>query len=408
MYRWLVRGLAAVTLLFSSWSTLRIADLAIFDLAAPVTLGAALLCRRTGSSAAAPGSLKLPLIGIGLLLLGGYLALTTCPDTEEHIQKVTVLVLAFTAMAGLGWVFADRGIFRVTEILALLCLSGSISSGVAILQGRLGMFVGLMPAKVEAWGRMSGLTQHPLEAGSVAAFAAALALGLMIYKKGWTRPLFVLLAALNIYSMEYSASLTAVFAFCAAVVAVAIFYRAWLFLSVLAIFSITLGGGLAASSSLPGPLASRLQTIFELGGNYTTVQTRERQLRQTIEQIDGGTLLLGNGYSMANLPDGKEIHNGFLGALFHFGLLGLASQCVFIWYFLNGLLSNASRELRAVLLGCAVVFLLEYSTGPALARRTVWVPMFLIAAYVGSAAATRSNVRVAGAVTPLTPVEPHA
>src|SRR6266852_1550499 len=118
MYRWLVRGLAAVTLLFSSWSALRIADLAIFDLAAPLTLGAALLCRRTDTSAAVPGSLKLPLIGVGLLLLGGYVALTTCSDTEEHIQKVTVLVLAFTAMATLGWVFADRGIFSVTEILS--------------------------------------------------------------------------------------------------------------------------------------------------------------------------------------------------------------------------------------------------------------------------------------------------
>src|SRR5579871_6544212 len=112
MYRWLVRGLAAVTLLFSSWSTLRVADFAIFDLAAPLALGAALLCKRgDGPSTAAPGSLRLPLIGIGLLLLGGYLALATAPDAEEHIQKLTVLVLAFTAMGGLGWVLADRGIF---------------------------------------------------------------------------------------------------------------------------------------------------------------------------------------------------------------------------------------------------------------------------------------------------------
>jgi O-antigen ligase len=407
MYRWLVRGLAAVTLLFSSWSALRIADLAIFDLAAPLTLGAALLCRRTDTSAAVPGSLKLPLIGVGLLLLGGYVALTTCSDTEEHIQKVTVLVLAFTAMATLGWVFADRGIFSVTEILSLLCLSGSIGSGIAILQGRLGMFVGLMPAKVEAWGRMSGLTQHPLEAGSVAAFSAVIALGLVIYKRGWMR-LFILLAALNVYSMEYSASLTAVFAFCAAVVAIAIFFRAWLFLGVMATLTITLGGGLAVSSSLPGPLASRLETILALGGNYTTVQTRERQLRQTIEQIDGSTIFLGNGYNMAKLPDGKEIHNGFLAAMFHFGILGLASQCVFIWYFLRGLLSNASRELRGILLGCAVVFLLEYSTGPALARRTVWVPMFLIAAYIGSATSSRSRVPVGQTAAPFAPVEPYA
>ena len=407
MYRWLVRGLAAVTLLFSSWSALRVADLAIFDLAAPVTLGAALLCKRTDTSAAAPGSLKLPFIGIGLLLLGGYLALTTCTDTVEHIKKVGVLVLAFSAMAGLGWVFAARGIFSVAEVLALLCLSGSIGSGVAILQGRLGMFMSVMPAKVEAWGRMSGLTQHPLEAGSVAALAAAIALGLAIYKKGWMR-LVILLAVLNVYSMEYSASLTAIFALCAAVVAVAMLFRAWPLLAAMAICAVALGGGLVVSSSLPGPLASRLQTIFELGGNYTTVQSRERQLRQTIEQIDGSTVFLGNGYNTADLPDGKEIHNGFLAAVFHFGILGLAGQCVFIGYFLSGLLSNASRELRGILLGCAVVFLLEYCTSPVLARRTVWVPMFLIAAYVGSAASTRSRVPAGRAVTSLSPVAPHA
>lgn len=408
MYRWLIRGLAAVTLLFSSWSTLRVADFAIFDLAAPLALGAALLCKRTDGTSAAPGSLRLPLIGIGLLLLGGYLALATAPEAEEHIQKLTVLVLAFIAMAGLGWILADRGILSVTETLVLLCLSGTVSSGVAILQGRLGMFVGLMPAKVEAWGRMSGLTQHPLEAGSVSAFAAALALGLVIYRKGWTRAAFAVLAALNVWSMEYSASLTAVFALCAAVVAVAMYYRAFVFLGALAVLVMTLGGGLAASSSLPGPLASRLQTIVELGGNYTTVQSRARQLRQTIDQIDGSTIFLGNGYSYANLPDGKEIHNGFLGALFHFGILGLASQCVFIWYFLTGLLSNTSRELRAILLGCTVVFLLEYSTGPALARRTVWVPMFLIAAYMGRATSNRTSVLAGPAAVPLTPIEPHA
>ena len=44
----------------------------------------------------------------------------------------------------------------------------------------------------------------------------------------------------------------------------------------------------------------------------------------------------------------------------------------------------------------------------ALARRTVWVPMFLIAAYMGSTASNRSSVLARPAAVPLTPVKSHA
>jgi O-antigen ligase len=403
MYRWLVRALAAVTLLFSCWPVLRIADFAIFDLLAPLTIGASLLCKRAEGSAAASGSLKFPFIGIGLLVLGGYLALTGSTDTEEHLKKLAVLVVALSAMATLAWVLAEKGVFTLTETLLLLCLSGTVSSGVAILQGRLGMFLNLLPDKAEPWSRMAGLTQHPLEAGSVAAFAAIIALGMAIYEKRRRLPL-LLSFAVNLLSLQYSASLTAVFALLAAIVAVALFYRAYLSLVLLASCAILLGGSLAITNSLPAQLATRLQTVMSVGGNYTTVQLRERQWRETLEQIDGSTIFLGNGYSSADLPDGKEIHNGFLASLFHFGILGLASQVVIIGYFMTRLLTDASRSLRAIVFGCMVVFILEYDSAPALARRTVWVPMFLIGAYVGRTVSPRA-LRPVG---PLAPVQPHA
>jgi hypothetical protein len=128
-------------------------------------------------------------------------------------------------------------------------------------------------------------------------------------------------------------------------------------------------------------------------GDYESVRSRETQWEHTLAAISAHTVFAGNGYSTIDLPDGKEVHDTLLAALFHFGILGLASQCFLVWFFAGKLLTDVPRELRGMLLGCVLVFGAAYLTGPTLSRRSVWIPMFLFGAYLMKYAA-ESRVRL--------------
>jgi O-antigen ligase len=398
MYRRFVRALAAGLLLFSFWPSFRFHSLTIFDWAAPVVVIAALLYRSRERSVSL-FAFRYPLLGIFLLLCGGYLSIILSSDTTEHVHRVAVLLLALCAMAALAYGLASRNIFSLTEVLTLLCVSGAVSSTVCILQGQFGMLTNLAPpGELEDWSRMTGLTEHPIEAGIISAYSAVIATGLAIHTKHRSLP-YILLAAIDIYSMKYSASLTAAFAMVVGILALSIFSRSF-YLAIALVVVACVVGAVALPAGLLGPfLSQRLEAFTIQRGNYLTLQYRETQWAKALELIDARTLLLGNGYSTADLPERMDIHNGFLAAVFHFGVLGLISQFLLIWFFVSRLFGDGPRALRGILIGCIVIFASGYLTGPPFARRSIWVPMILIAAFLPERCAAGRYGELRGPIT---------
>jgi hypothetical protein len=283
-------------------------------------------------------------------------------------------------MLGFAYLIASRNVLSVIEAMTLLCISGTVSAAVCVLQGQFGMFMSLMPP-VHEWDRMYGLTEWPIEAGTVSSVSIVIAVGLIVYRRrAW--PLLVLLAAINIYSMKYSASLTAVFQSAVGVIALAVLARAYRVLVVLGVAVVLILAVALPAGLLGKHLGERLEIVLREQGNYQTVQSREDQWRKTADEIDARTALFGNGFSRADLPSGLDIHNGALAAVFHFGVAGLASQCLLIWFFVARIFGPAPRALRSILLGCVITFLMGYVTAPPYARRTGWVPMFVMGAYL--------------------------
>ena len=138
------------------------------------------------------------------------------------------------------------------------------------------------------------------------------------------------------------------------------------------------------STGTSGLLARRLAGLYETQGNYETVQIRAMQLHKAIDMIDISTLAVGNGYSSADLPFNMEIHNGLVASVFHFGLLGLISQCLLIGFFVSKLGNDAARPLKSILISCTIVFALTYLSGPAQARPTLWLPVMILGGYLGA------------------------
>jgi hypothetical protein len=129
-------------------------------------------------------------------------------------------------------------------------------------------------------------------------------------------------------------------------------------------------------------LQNRLQHLVSDQGDYESVRSRQTQLEHTFALITARTVFAGNGYSVADLPDGRDVHDSLLAALFHFGILGLASQCCLVWFFAGRMWADMPRGLKGILVGCVIVFGAAYLTGPTLSRRSVWIPMFVMGAYL--------------------------
>jgi hypothetical protein len=391
----ILRILAAIVLLFAFWPVLRFGGLTVFDCTAPV-VAIAIACFGGKEKNVSYAAFGWPSLGILLFSVAGIFSMAFSSDTTDHVEKVVKVLLALSMMLCFAFVLPRKKIFSIVEVLALLALSGAIHSVVCILQGRFGIFTGLIPVAsggLEEWNRMTGLAEHPIEAGYISAFSAVIAVGLVIHTRKWF--LCLLIIAIDLYSLKYSASLTATFAIVTGIGIVCLFARAY---SILMVFASMIGIALIvtlSSGDMGDKLASRLDTLMHSQGNYGTLKTREDQWSKTIKGIDLGTVMFGNGYSASDLPNGIEIHNGFLAAIFHFGILGLLSQFCLIWFFVSRLFGDSPRSLRGILLGCIVIFASGYMTGPPLSRRSVWVPMFLIAAYLPQ---RRTNIHQIGPI----------
>src|SRR5882672_8547028 len=312
MYRQGLRVAAAIGLLSTFWSGIRVFDISIFEWLALLIIPCVWI-HRPKEEGVPLASFKLAGCGVALLAFAGIISSQSSFDPVEHVLKVSKLVATFGLMIGLTYVLANRKIFTIVEGLYLLCLSAAVCSLVAILQGQLGILTGLIPrsgeGEIESWTRMTGLAEHPIETGAVAAYGIAIGLGLGLYlRKRWV--LFFLIAV-DAYSMRFSASLTAVFAFLTASVVLCLYAKAYklLFFGG-ATGALVIAAAVAVSPGTAGQLGDRLTSLYASAGNYGTVQSRAMQLQKTIDLIAPSTLAVGNGYSTSDLPYKKEIHNG--------------------------------------------------------------------------------------------------
>jgi hypothetical protein len=387
MYRKFLRVAAALCLLASSWSVLRVFDISIFEWLALLVVPAVLL-HSPMEKGVSLGSFKLAGAGLALLAIAGSISSPSSFDSFEHVLKVSKLFSAFALIIGLSFALANRKIYNLTEVLYLLCASATVCSLIATLQGQFGILTGLIPRDsaggIHLWTRMTGLAEHPIEAGVVSSYGFIVGLGLMIHNRNWR--VLLPMVAINAYSMRYSASLTAVFGFALASLTLCLYTRSFKVLfSGVCVGALTVVAVFALSTDNSGLLQRRIAGLYESQGNYETVQIRAMQLHKAIDMIDVGTLAVGNGYSEADLPFDMEIHNGLVASVFHFGLMGLISQCLLIGFFVSKLRADAPRPLKGILMGCIIVFALAYMSGPAQARPTLWLPVMLLGGFLGAA-----------------------
>jgi hypothetical protein len=139
---------------------------------------------------------------------------------------------------------------------------------------------------------------------------------------------------------------------------------------------------LLLSGAESGPLAQRLNLFNKQGSNYTTLILREKQWSKSISLMDNSTIFLGNGYALRDLPYKVDIHNGLIASLFHFGAIGMLSQIFFILYFLIRIKCLHPPILKGIMIGCVIIFMIVIMTGPTLSRRSIWMPVLLVAAYL--------------------------
>lgn len=378
-----IASLGVLALCF--YSNVRIGSLTIFDIAA-ATYCAILLPYALLNGRGIDSLFRDPLLlsATAIFLLSVLSSGTVAHDAEGHFQRCLLLIGGLFLMIIFTRLIFASGRIGFHHVLQVLVLSSAVTGLVCIAQGKLGLFLELVhtqSGRVEFWTRPSGLVEHPVEAGLVAAYGALFAVSLIL--EGRRIVLNASCLAVILFSMTVSASLTGV---ATTLLGIGILLATRKSIS---LFVLVPAVGLAGiilfllPDNVPGTFfVDRLIQLSRDGLQYQTLSTRANQIGKTIDIIlsGGEKLVLGFGYDPDVQIDGEEIHNGLLAAQYHFGLLGSLSQLCFLGYFLSKAMKINSAANRMVALLAFLVFLLFYSSGPAFFRRSVWIPMFLVAA----------------------------
>ena len=382
MYLKFIRFLTGICLLTSFWPVLRVFNLSIFDLLAPAVIISTLPYNPKNKN----GSFKafqLATIGTTILLCSGIISWSSSADPTDHIEKVIKIFIALSAMIGLAYTITNRKILSIVESLTVLCISSAISSFVCMLQGEFNILINLIPeiTNIEEWSRMTGLAEHPIEAGYISVFGVTISIGLAIHTRQWS--LYLILGLIEAYSLKYSASLTAFFALIGSFSTVCLYMRKFKFFAAV-ITLVLLSSTVISVNGSTDKLWSRIEMLTENTKDYETLQYRENQLNKTVQGITLGTIFIGNGYSELDLPDYMEIHNGFIASLYHFGFLGVISQIILISFFCIQMKSNSPFAIKAILLASILTFIAAYMTGPPFSRRSLWITPLMLSAYMTS------------------------
>lgn len=369
-------------LALSFYSNIRIGPLTVFDvvgaLYCAVVLPHTVVVRK--AITLLPDPLLLAAAAVFLLAVLG--SGSVAYDGSGHFQRCGLLLGGLLLMMVFSQLVVAFGRIGLAEIQQTIVLSSAITSIVCIAQGKLGLFMGLLQSeKLEFWTRPSGLVEHPVEAGLVAAYGALFAVSLIL--DGRRVILNALCAGLILYSMTIIASLTGV---AAALLGIGILlfvrkgFSVFLLVPIVGLIGIILF--LYADSFSGTFFAERLTQLSESGLQYETLSSRATQIDDTINTILSGgvNIILGFGYDPELQIDAREIHNGLLASQYHFGLLGAVSQLCFLGCFFHKAANMKSPAAKIVCLLAFMMFLAFYMSGPAFFRRSVWLPMFLITA----------------------------
>lgn len=390
-----------VALLISFWSTLRIGSLAIFDLFSPVCVLLCLLVNRPMQQANAR-DLRV-YVGIQIIFTVGVLvsAFGTF-DIEEHVAKSFAIVSGMAIMFILLNIAVGKSIIKYRSAILALILSSTACSFFVILQGKFFLFRELNERLIKddvGVIRPAGLAEHPIEAGAITSFGVLLCIHFLlsiqidrsVREPGIALKALVILAlGLNFWSLAYSASLTASFGLVAGIITLFVIGRRTKVLFALGIPAIIAIAPIALNPDTL--LGDRLGQLLVSGDDYTTVQSRQNQIADTIDAIDLRTFFIGRGYSQRSLVGGLEIHNAFLAALYHFGIIGLMSQIFLIYFILKKVFAGYPARQRAILGGVFLVFLSLFLTGPVFARRSNWIAVVVLATYMPTRTYSRKNL----------------
>jgi len=380
----MIRALAFLYLLTVGWSALRLGSVTIFDVASMALLPVlAVSWQERGSRQLAnPALVRVAVLGGILIALGTMLSALVATAVVEHVIKGLLIAASLTVTAmNLALLLSTEALTPRQAVWAVFA-SAAVHSFVAILQDRLGLFMGLTgEVKLQDWMRATGLMNHPIEAGIFSAVGVVLGCFLLFEARRVSASGAAILAgtAMCLCSLTASASLTATLTLGAALAAQFVVSRKVALLSVLLPLA-ALGGVLLLGASQDNRLAERLQTLSRQGSAYGTVQARDDQIETAMRRITLRSFLVGLSFDPRTTPQGLDIHNGIVAMDYYFGVLGLTGQAGLIAYLAWRIRRQRWAPVQGAFLAVFVLFLAAYMTGPTYSRRSMWVPVLLFAA----------------------------
>lgn len=403
----MVGFILSLYLITFAWSTIRVADLTIFDVLTPPMLIFLWFNFQQGVSQVTKSRFSQILMLSTLCLMLGVV--TSTPFATDPTANITrgVIIATSLALTTLNvMIIAGTKALKPVQVVRALFVSCVIHSFVAILQGQFGLLQGLnhAEAKWEDWSRAPGLAEHPIESGLTSGFGIILALFLLLQlrERKWETPFALGGLALCALAMLYSASMTALLA---TIIAVPVLF----FLSGKRTFLYSyigaglIGGGALILAIQGTQLGTRVDDLLANGSSYNTVESRNDQYRIVLEELTFTRSVLGGGYDPHTLPNDLDVHNGILASVYHFGLFGLLSQMLLVLYAVRAMFVVRDPFIKGCFGGLMVIFLCGYLTGPTLSRRSIWVPILTFSAI---ASATQFGASRKGPL-PRPPLQPR-
>lgn len=403
----MVGFILSLYLITFAWSTIRVADLTIFDVLTPPMLIFLWFNFQQGVSQVTKSRFSQILMLSTLCLMLGVV--TSTPFATDPVASVTRGIIIGTSLALTTFnmiVIAGTGALKPIQIARAMLVSCVVHSCVTILQGQFGLLQALNHAedKWQDWSRAPGLAEHPIEAGLTSGFGIILAIYLLLQlrERKWETPLALGGLVLSALAMLYSASMTALLATLASIPV--LFFLSGKRTLLYSYIGAGLIGGSAVVIAIQGTqLGTRVDDLLANGSSYNTVEARNDQYRIVIGELTFTRTVLGGGFDPHTLPNDLDVHNGILASVYHFGLFGLLSQMLLVLYAARAVFVSRDPFIKGCFGGLMVIFLCGYLTGPTLSRRSIWVPILTFSAI---ASATQFGASRKGPL-PRPPLQPR-
>jgi len=349
----------------------------------------------------------LPRMNPALALAGVLIVVSgvaTVPQDVHGIPHSTYSLVLYLYLIGLWIPVASIVLQRWSHIesaFVALVLGMTITSLYAIGQKSLGWPI--LGARTEFWGRVTGLTRHPNELGTLCAMIVPYALGLLMNARGlWPRLWWVLALLIGVVALMLSGSMTGLLS---GVTGVATFF--WLYRSRITVkktapmvvgVALMVMGGLWLGTGGSQSALQRVEDFLHSSSGRVTLYQRIEGDQYAWERIVREPIR-GRGYHAKAANVDTEIHNGLLRAWYDGGFFALLAVIVLL-VGAAASLRNARRLVRRqpVIGSHALVsasgaafasFLVMMMASPTLYQRSSW---FAVAIVFAVAAVARREV----------------